>query len=71
MSTQASRTADGWIKASASGQGGECVEMRRHDGAVEIRDSKDPHGPVLRFAGAQFAAWLDGAGSGEFSPLTG
>jgi len=44
--------------------------MRRHVGVVEIRDSKDPHGPVLRFTGAQFAAWLSGAQGGEYSRLT-
>ena len=62
--------ADRWVKAAASGQGGDCVEMRRHVGVVEIRDSKDLDGPVLRFTGVQFAAWLSGAQSGEYSRLT-
>jgi hypothetical protein len=44
--------------------------MRRIGGAVEVRDSKDPHGPTLRFSGAQFAAWLDGADGGEYTHLT-
>ena len=60
-----------WIKASASsGDSPDCVEMRTHDGMVEVRDSKDPHGAVLRFHAAEFAAWLDGAKSGEFDHLT-
>jgi hypothetical protein len=59
-----------WIKASASDSGGQCVEMRRHDGLVEVRDSKDPRGPVLKFRAAEFAAWLDGARSGEFDHLS-
>jgi hypothetical protein len=59
-----------WVKASRSSSGQECVEMRRHGAVVEVRDSKDPHGPVLRFSGTQFTAWLDGAGSGELAPLT-
>lgn len=59
-----------WAKARASSVEGECVEMRRHGAAVEVRDSKNPHGPVLSFAPGQFAAWLDGADSGEYTYLT-
>lgn len=59
-----------WVKASRSSNSGQCVEMRRQGAMVEVRDSKDPHGPVLRFSGAQFAAWLDGADTGEFAPLS-
>jgi hypothetical protein len=59
-----------WIKATASGSnGGDCVEQRVHDGVVEVRDSKDRSGPVLRFTAAEFAAWLDGARRGEFDHL--
>jgi hypothetical protein len=58
-----------WIKAVASNQQGSCVEMRRHDGAIEVRDTKDRSGPVLRFTRAEFAAWLDGARGGEFDHL--
>lgn len=66
------RTADistPWIKAAASSTSGQCMEMRRHGGAVEVRDSKDPHGPLLRFSGAQFSAWLDGVDGGEYAHL--
>jgi hypothetical protein len=59
-----------WIKAAASGADSNCVELRRHDGLIEVRDSKDREGPVLRFTHAEFAAWLDGAGRGEFDHLT-
>lgn len=58
-----------WIKAAASAPDNECVEMRRSAAAVEVRDSKDPAGPVLRFTPAEFAAWLDGARGGEFDHL--
>ena len=59
-----------WIKATvSSGDSPECVEMRRNDGMVEVRDSKDPHGPVLSFRADEFAAWLAGARSGEFDHL--
>jgi hypothetical protein len=68
MSTE---TNTGWIKATASGgNGGDCVEMRRHEGQVEVRDSKQSgDGPTLGFTKAEFAAWLDGAKNGEFDHL--
>jgi hypothetical protein len=59
-----------WIKASASGDSGNCVEMRRHDGAVEVRDTKARGlGPTLTFTDAAFGALLDGAKRGEFDEL--
>lgn len=60
---------DGWITAAASAQGGNCIQMRRHSHGIEVRDSKDPDGPVLQFAVAEFAAWVDGAGKAEFDHL--
>ena len=67
MSTDATTP---WCKASASAQGNNCVELRRHAGMVEVRDTKNGGtGPVLRFTGAEFAAWLDGVGKGEFDHL--
>ncbi|GAA0543794.1 DUF397 domain-containing protein [Actinomadura livida] len=37
-----------WRKASRSGEnGGDCVELAGVPGAVAVRDSKDPDGPVL------------------------
>lgn len=60
---------DGWIKASASAEGGDCVELRRRGDTVELRDSKDPHGPVLRFTPRELAAFLDGAKHAEFDHL--
>jgi len=46
-----------WRKSTRSGgDGGQCVEVRRHDGAIEVRDSKDQHGPVLAFSPE---AWRD------------
>ena len=58
-----------WIKASRSGQEGSCVEQRRVAEVIEVRDTKDRSGPVLRFTPAEFAAWLDGAKRGEFDHL--
>jgi Domain of unknown function (DUF397) len=59
-----------WVKARRSSNGGQCVEVRRHGGAVEVRDSKDRSGPVLRFTGAEWEAFLDGARNREFDHLT-
>ena len=59
-----------WVKATASNEGESCVEQRRHAGMIEVRDTKDGGtGTVLRFTPAEFAAWLDGAGKGEFDHL--
>lgn len=58
-----------WIKATMSNDNATCVELRRHAGAVEVRDSKDPEGPVLRYTSAELAAFLDGAKKGEFDHL--
>lgn len=59
-----------WIKATVSDDQTEWVELRRTDDGVDIRDSKDPDGPVLHYTPAEFAAWLDGAKKGEFDHLT-
>jgi hypothetical protein len=47
-----------WRKASYSGNGGgSCVEVARNlPRTVAVRDSKDPHGPVLTVAPA---GWRD------------
>lgn len=61
-----------WIKAQKSTDGGNCVEMRRHQGAIEIRDTKaHGTGPSLRFTPDEFDAWIDGARNGEFDHLLG
>jgi hypothetical protein len=44
-----------WRKASYSGgNGGGCVEIASLLGAVAVRDSKDPDGPVLAFTAAEW-----------------
>jgi hypothetical protein len=57
-----------WIKATGP-DGGDCVELRRNGDLIEVRDGKDPQGPVLRFTRAEFDAWLDGAKKREFDHL--
>jgi hypothetical protein len=66
MSTDPSQ----WIKASASGSNGNCVQLRQNAGVVELRDTKaQGEGPSLRISPAVFGAWLDGAKRGEFDHL--
>jgi hypothetical protein len=60
-----------WIKARASGGGGQCVELRRVGDVIQVRDSKHPTGPVLGLTPREWAAWLDGAKNGEFDHLGG
>jgi hypothetical protein len=60
-----------WIKAKKSGSnGGSCVEARRHDGMIEVRDTKESGaGPILCFTRTEFDAFLDGAKNNEFDHL--
>ena len=40
-----------WRKSSYSGNnGGDCVEVGTATPMIAVRDSKDPHGPVLAFS---------------------
>ncbi len=66
-------TSTPWVKATRSGgNGGSCVEVRRHDGMIEVRDTKDNGtGPMLRFTSAEWDAFLDGAKGSEFDHLLG
>ncbi|MEU7710622.1 DUF397 domain-containing protein [Micromonospora chalcea] len=50
-------TPAGWRKSSHSGDEGACVEMAPLSGAVAVRDSKDPAGPVLMFPPHAWAAF--------------
>jgi hypothetical protein len=59
-----------WIKATASNGGQNCVEMRRHEGAVEVRDTKQRgEGPTLHLTPEAFAAWVEAAKRGELDHL--
>lgn len=61
-----------WIRSTRSFSNSNCVEVARlPDGAVGVRDSKDRDGPVLRFTREEWAAFLEGAMSGEFDHLAG
>ncbi|MEU7489330.1 DUF397 domain-containing protein [Streptomyces sp. NPDC042319] len=51
-----------WRKSSYSGgNGANCLEIDASYGnGVPVRDSKNPHGPVLIFGDAAWAAFING-----------
>lgn len=50
-----------WRKSSRSGAQGNCVELTWPDGDVAaVRNSRDPHGPVLLYDRADLATFLAG-----------
>jgi hypothetical protein len=55
----------GWFKSSRSNPEG-CVEVRFINDLVQVRDSKDPEGPVLTFTNREWAAFLEGVRFNEF-----
>ena len=69
MTTESPR----WFKSSYSDNGGQCVEVAANlaapHGIVPVRDSKDPHGPVLAASPASFAAFVAGVKAGEFGTV--
>ncbi|GAB7181500.1 DUF397 domain-containing protein [Kitasatospora sp. Ki12] len=58
-------TSTEWQKSSFSGSGGDCVEVRSADGAVELRESDEGH-TILRTTPAALASLLDSIKAGEF-----
>ena len=56
-----------WVKSSLSFANSNCVEITRFgDVYVGVRDSKDPHGGILRFTPDEWAAFLGGVRNGKF-----
>jgi hypothetical protein len=55
-----------WRKASSS-QVSSCVEVAFPSReVVVVRDSKDPDGPILRYAAADWGDFISGARAGKF-----
>ncbi|MFG2838362.1 DUF397 domain-containing protein [Streptomyces zaomyceticus] len=48
-----------WFKSSYSGaEGGQCIEVAAHEGAVHVRDSKDVARPALRVSRDAWAGFV-------------
>jgi Domain of unknown function (DUF397) len=60
-----------WMKSPYSGGNGNCVELRRRNGMIEVRDSKDPNGAVLSFTDSEMLAFRRGLSSGAFDGIVG
>jgi Domain of unknown function (DUF397) len=61
-----------WTRSSLSFSNGNCVEVAElPGGAVGVRNSRDPGGPVLAFTPGEWAAFLGGARLGEFDRFGG
>jgi hypothetical protein len=59
---------DVWVRSSRSGSQGNCVEVRRaEDGDIQVRDSKDPNGPVLSFTPTEWDTFITGTKTGNFN----
>ncbi|TMR05518.1 DUF397 domain-containing protein [Actinomadura soli] len=55
----------GWRTSRHSQQDGACVEIAPVNGAVAMRDSKDPHGPVLLVPRSAWQAFSRSIKQGE------
>ncbi|MEO3742112.1 DUF397 domain-containing protein [Plantactinospora sp. B5E13] len=50
-----------WRVSTRTGTQGQCVETRRVDHRVEVRDSKDRDGPVITFSPTAWTNFISSA----------
>lgn len=59
-----------WRKSGRSAGNGNCIEVAVLPGAMAVRDSKDPQGPVLQFNTVAWNGFISSVRAGAFD-LTG
>jgi len=55
-----------WRKSKRSMNGGNCTEVAAAPGTVVVRDSQDPHGPVIGYSADSWRSFVMQARSGSF-----
>ncbi len=55
----------GWRTSSYSTSQANCVQVALAGPAIGVRDSKDPHGPVLAVPAGHWSAFLRGVATGD------
>lgn len=58
-----------WRKSTFSTANGDCVELAATPDGVDVRDSKNPDGPVLHFTRREMVAFLRGVKAGQFDDM--
>ncbi|MEV7783726.1 DUF397 domain-containing protein [Kitasatospora sp. NPDC088351] len=69
MSSSLDLSSAHWVKSSHSSDGGQCVEVApNYPNAVPVRDSKNPHGPVLVFPADAWQSFVTAVRADDFGP---
>ncbi|MGI5995544.1 MAG: DUF397 domain-containing protein [Saccharomonospora viridis] len=55
-----------WRKSSFSSANQDCVEFRRVEGGVEVRNSKRPDEATVSYTDSEWRAFIAGVKNGEF-----
>jgi Domain of unknown function (DUF397) len=58
-----------WRKATYSIANGDCAEVGSLPGIVVVRDTKDPHGPILRYPSDSWRSFINRAQKGSFDGI--